>query len=155
VHHFPHPSAALAEARRVLKASGRVAFTAWSRPEHNVAWGLIYDAIGKHGDMEAAKAPPPGGTINTPEDCSRVLAQAGFADCRADIVRREWLLPSARALVDALAQGTARMAALIAAQNPSALPAIEADITARAEAYRRRDGLHVPIAAILASGTKA
>src|SRR5712692_2288048 len=152
MHHFPRPAAALGEARRVLKPGGCVAFTTWARPEHNIAWGLVLDAVRRHGDIAAAKAPPPGGGINTPEDCFRVLVQAGFDKGRVQLVRREWPLHSARDLLDALSQGTARMAALVAAQAPAALPAIEAELAAQAETYRAPDGLRLPTAAILVSG---
>jgi hypothetical protein len=46
------------------------------------------------------------------------------------------------------------MAALIAAQEPSALPAIVADIARHAERYRQGERLALPIAAILARGRK-
>src|SRR5712691_11274615 len=154
MHHFPRPAAALAQACRVLKRGGRVAFTTWARPEHNIAWGLVLDAVRRHGDIAAAKAPPPGGSISTPEDCFRVFVQAGFDQGRIELVRREWPVRSARDLIEALSQGTARMAALIAAQNPAALPAIEAELAAQAETYRARDGLRLPTAAILVSGIK-
>jgi hypothetical protein len=61
---------------------------------------------------------------------------------------------SAHALVTALSAGTVRMAALIGAQPPSALPAIIGDIARHAEPYRHGDHLRIPIAAVLARGTK-
>src|SRR5262245_18106549 len=78
MHHFPRPAAALMEIERVLAPGGRVALTAWARPEHNIAWGLIYDAIERHGDRAASTAPPPGGSINTPQACLDALAHAKF-----------------------------------------------------------------------------
>jgi len=47
------------------------------------------------------------------------------------------------------------MAALIAAQEPSALAAIADGINGQAERFRRDKNLAVPIAAILARGRKA
>ena len=44
------------------------------------------------------------------------------------------------------------MAALIAAQERSALPAIVGDIERHAERFRRDDHLAIPIAAVLAHG---
>jgi len=152
MHHFPRPAVALAEIERVLKPGGRVAFTTWAGPEENVEWRLIFDAIERHGDANASKSPPPGGSINTPDACRDALTKAGFHDGRVELVRRVWPLRSARDLLDALAQGTARMAALLAAQSSDALPAIERDIAARAEIYRNGDWLQVPTAALLASG---
>jgi len=154
MHHVPRPERALAECRRVLVADGRVAFTVWAAPSENLAWSLVFDAIRRHGDLRAANAPAPGGSFNQPEDCLRALEAAGFADCRADVVRADWLLPDARALIAALSAGTVRMAALIAAQKPSSLAAVVADIDSHAERYRRGDRLAIPIAAILAHGLR-
>ena len=155
LHHVPRPEVALGEARRVLAPGGCAAFTVWAAPEENVAWRLVFDAIARHGDRTASQAPPPGGSFNQPDDCVRALAAAGFAGISAQIVRAEWLVANADALIAALSAGTVRMAALIAAQDPAALPAIIADIDCEAERYRRGERLAVPIAAILARGTKA
>jgi SAM-dependent methyltransferase len=154
MHHFPRPAAALDEIARVLEPGGRVAFTTWAQPEDNVAWRLVFDAVMRHGDVNAAKSPPPGGSINTPDACRDALAQAGFDEPQVELLRRAWPLRSARDLLDALAQGTARMAALLAAQSPAAMPAIEADIARQAASYRDADWLRIPTAALLARGRK-
>ena len=155
IHHVPRPDAALAECSRVLAPGGHVAFTVWALPAQNVAWALVFDAIARHGDRAATDAPPPGGSLSEPEDCLRLLAAAGLADARAEIVHAEWPLPDAHALLAALSAGTVRMAALIAAQEPSALPAIVAGIERQAGRFRRGDHLAIPIAAVLARGCKA
>ena len=154
LHHVPRPGIALTEFARVLAPGGRAAFTVWAAPAENVAWSLVFDAIARHGDRAAAKTPAPGGSFNKPEDCLRALGKAGFADISAEIVRAEWPLPDAQALIAALSAGTVRMAALIAAQEPSALTQIVADIDRSAERYRHGDSLAIPIAAVLARGQK-
>jgi SAM-dependent methyltransferase len=154
IHHVPRPELALAECKRVLKPDGRVAFTVWATPEENIAWSLVFDAIARHGNRSAAQAPPPG-ALNRIDQCLRVLEAADFVDRSAEIVRAEWLLPNAHALIAALSAGTARMAALIGAQEPSALAAIADDIGSQAEQFRRNQNLAIPIAAVLARGRKA
>jgi hypothetical protein len=46
------------------------------------------------------------------------------------------------------------MAALLAAQEPSALAAIADDVNSHAERFRRGENLAIPIAAVLARGRK-
>jgi ubiquinone/menaquinone biosynthesis C-methylase UbiE len=154
VHHVPHPDAALAEMHRVLAPGGRVAFTTWPRPDGNVPWQLLFDAIRAHGALDAAKTPPPSGSINSEESCRAALADAGFHEIGAELIEREWVVKSAHDLLAAFRNGTARTAALIDAQNRGALPAIAAHMAQHAERYRRGDALHVPIAAIVAWGRK-
>jgi ubiquinone/menaquinone biosynthesis C-methylase UbiE len=154
IHHIAHSDRAMAEARRALQPGGRLAITTWAAPAENIAWRLLFDAIGAHGDSQAAKAPPSGGNLQTEEAALRLLAEAGFAACRAEIIRREWLVAEPRDLLAALARGTVRTAALINAQPAAAQPRIEAAIAEAAARYRREDGYAVPIAAILATGVR-
>src|SRR5205085_12182470 len=116
VHHIPRPERAIAEVCRVLRPDGGFAFTSWALPAENIAWKLLFDAIGAHGDPNAAKAPPPGGNLGAPEAALQLLRGGGFENPRAELIRREWLLPDRAALIGALRRGTVRTAALIAAQ---------------------------------------
>jgi len=154
VHHVPRPTAALAEMHRVLAPGGRAAFTVWPRPDTNVPWQLLFDAIRQHGALDAAKTPPPSGSINSEDNCRAALADAGFHDVDARLFQREWLVRNVRDLLAAFRNGTARTAALIDAQDAAALPAIGAHMAQHAERYRRGDALHIPIAAIVAWGRK-
>jgi ubiquinone/menaquinone biosynthesis C-methylase UbiE len=160
MHHIPRPEKALVEAQRVLRPGGRIAFTTWAAPDENVAWRLLFEAIGAHGNMQAANAPPSGGNLGTPEAALRLLQEAGFTDCRAVLASREWVVCEPREIIVALERGTARTAALIAAQPAQARPAIEAAFAAAAARYRRGGpgrygGFAVPIVAILASGARS
>lgn len=155
VHHVPRPILAVRQAYRVLRTGGRLAFTIWSEPRDNIAWKLVFDAVAKWGDMGASNAPPPGGGFGTAQSCVDALREAGFTGVTTAPLHGVWWHADAAAMVAALRAGTARMAALIAAQPETALPAIIADIADAAERYRDHDGLAVPIAAVVASGVKA
>jgi hypothetical protein len=132
-----------------------VAFTAWTAPGENIAWRLLYDAISAHGNLAAAKTPPPGGSLRLPDDLLRLLDAAGFAESEAKRVHRKWRVAAARDLLEGFHRGTVRTAALIEAQPAAALPEIEAAIASGIAAYRRPDGFAVPITAILGSGVRA
>ena len=77
IHHVPRPALALAGAHRILRPGGRFAFSIWAGHEDNVAWKLVFDAIGRFGDPRASTAPPPGGGFATAEDCLHALDATG------------------------------------------------------------------------------
>jgi ubiquinone/menaquinone biosynthesis C-methylase UbiE len=154
IHHVPRPERALAEAFRVLRPGGTLAFTTWAPPAENIAWKMLFDAIRRHGDLGAAQAPPSGGGISSEPILVGLLRDAGFAEPTAELVRREWRLTQSGDLIAALRRGTVRTAALIDAQRPAALIAIGSEIAQQAAAYRRDGWYCVPMAAILARGTK-
>ena len=154
IHHVPRPERALVEAFRVLRPGGRLAVTNWATPTDNIAWQLLFDAVRLHGDPGAAKAPPSGGGLDSIEIVHRLLCEAGFAEVEVEIVRREWRLAHPGDLVAIFRRGTVRTAAMIAAQRPAALLAIEAEIARRADAYRRDGWYCIPIAAIVGRGIR-
>jgi len=154
IHHVPRPLFALREAYRVLRHGGRVAFSFWAEPSENIAWKLVLDAVSRYGDRAASSAPEPGGGFATAGQCASALEAAGFAECATRLVRARWQHRDAQALVDALQAGTARMAAVLEAQQPTAKVAIVANIASCAAHYRNAAGIDLPIAAVIASGVR-
>jgi SAM-dependent methyltransferase len=154
IHHVPRPARAAAEVFRVLRPGGTLALTTWAAPADNIAWKMLFDAIRLHGDPDAAQAPPSGGGISSEPILLGLLRDAGFAAPMAELVRREWRLAQPGDLIAALRRGTVRTAALIDAQRPAALIAIGSEIAQQAATYRRDGWYCIPIAAILARGTK-
>jgi ubiquinone/menaquinone biosynthesis C-methylase UbiE len=154
IHHVPRPARALDEAHRVLRSGGFVAFSVWAEPSENVAWKLLFDAVARHGNPAASHAPPPGGGFRSAAQCVEALRRVGFVDCTTELVRATWTHANAAALVAALQAGTARMAAMIEAQPAEVIPAIIAHIDGSAARYHDRDGIAIPIAAVITTGLR-
>jgi SAM-dependent methyltransferase len=158
IHHVPRPALALAEVHRVLRPGKRFAFSIWAGHDENVAWKLVFDAIGRYGDLRASAAPPPGGGFATAADCLAALESAGYGETGARLIRGSWQHKDAASLLAALRAGTARMAAMIDAQADTAMPAILAGLTTATAPFHipGSDGgqLSVPIACYIASGIR-
>lgn len=153
--HLGRPEQALIEAYRVLRAEGRFGFTVWARPEEAVGFGIVLRAIQTCGNPDAPLPPgPPFFRFSDPDECRRALLGAGFAG--PDIVRvpQVWRLPSPDALFEAMLRSTVRTAGLLRAQSNEALNAIRAAMREEVGAYRKGDGIVLPMPAILASAVK-
>ena len=154
IHHVPRPALALAGVHRILKPGGRFAFSVWAGHDENIAWKLVFDAVRRFGDPNASAAPHPGGGFATGEDCLIALHDAGFTGTRAHLVRDVWRHRDAASLLDSLRAGTARMAAMLAAQPAAAMPAILSGLERSTRPWRDGEGIAAPIACVVAAGTR-
>jgi len=153
VLHLARPDRALAEARRVLVADGRCAFTVWANPQISVGFGIVLRAIERFGRMDVPLPEgPPFFRFSDAAESARSMRAAGFADPRVEELPLVWQLPSAGALYDAFANGAVRTAALLRAQTPDALVDIHTAIVEEASQYRRGDVIELPMPAVLTSG---
>ena len=154
--HLARPERALAEAHRVLRPGGRVAFTVWAKPEGAVAFGIVLRAIEKHGKTDVGlPAGPPFFRFSDAEECCGTLQAAGFADAEMTVVRQTWCLPSAEALFQMMYDSTVRTGGLLRAQTPQALRAIRAEITEAVRKYQAAERVELPMPAVLASARKS
>jgi SAM-dependent methyltransferase len=155
--HLPHPERAFAEAARVLRGGGRYAFTVWAELDHSPGAKIVQEAIAAHGrlDVDLPKGPDHlrHGRLH---DWQELLGQCGFApeSVTVERVEAEWDVPTDFFLFEAERHAGVRTAALLAAQTPEALPAIERQITQSVRAFATDDGFAIPYAAYVISAVK-
>jgi SAM-dependent methyltransferase len=153
--HFAEPERAMSEAQRVLRGGGRFGFTVWSTLDKAIGFGIIMSAIQAHGDMNVSLPPGPSPfRFSEAEECRRCLNGAGFAEPEVTEFPLIWTFPSAETLVQAAREGTARTAAMLAAQAPDALAAIDAAVREGAQKYGSGGRVEIPMSAVLAIARK-
>ena len=150
--HLGQPEQALAEARRVLRVGGRVAYTVWADPTSTVPYAIVLGAIREHGRLDVPlPIGPPFFRFSDPAESRRTLLSVGFADPTVTTLEQTWHLPSPDGLFDAMRTGTVRTAGLLRAQTPAALATIRDAIRQAARPYDRDGTLVLPMPAVLAS----
>ncbi len=149
--HLARPEQALAEAHRVLRPGGHVAFTVWETPGKAIGFGIVLSAIQKHGDINAPIPPgPPFFRFSDPEESKHALEAAGFVNAAVTQVPQLWRLPSADALFDVMYNGSVRNAALLRAQKPEIVEAIRREIRQAVV----NAGYELPMPAVLSSAER-
>ncbi len=153
--HFPDPDAFLCEAFRVLRHTGRVAFSTWASPQECTGFGLIYSAVQAHGQMDVPLPPGPDFFLfGDPAQCERSLQAAGFGSVTIAKVPQIWRVVSPDAPLDIILKGTVRAAALLRAQTPEALAAIRDAVRQGVTTYAQNGAFALPMPAIVAAAEK-
>lgn len=149
--HVPDPPRVLAEARRVLRPGGRLAFSVWCGPEVENALGYVFGAIGKYGASDIVLPPGPGANdYADPAIAFPALEEAGFAKSYQTVVGSEWLVDDPGAPYDFFLEGTARGGALLRPQPPENAAAIRKAVVSRVlEEHGSGPEWKVPIPAVV------
>lgn len=149
--HVPDPPKVVAEARRVLRPGGRLAFSVWCGPEVDTALGYVFGAIGQHGSPNIALPPGPGANdYADPALAYPVLEAAGFADFHQSTVASAWQVDDPGAPYDFFLAGTARGGALLRPQPSQNAAAIRAAVVAKVlEKHGVGPQWNVPIPAVV------
>lgn len=127
--HVPKPRRVLAEARRVLRPGGRIAFSTWCGPEVDGAFGYVFGAIGDHGSPDVSLPAGPGANdYADPEIAYPALEAAGFGAFSCDRVAAGWTVNDPAVVFDFFRDGTARGGAMLRPQPEDRAQAIRAAV---------------------------
>jgi SAM-dependent methyltransferase len=153
--HLARPDRAIREARRVLRAGGRFAFTVWAKPVETAGFGITLGAIPAHGDMNVALPEgPPFFRFSDWDECARSLLEAGFVDPNVKKIPQTWRLSSPDSLFEAMQSATVRTAGLLRRQTPQALKGIRGMMANASRLYEKNGVFELPMPAILGSAVK-
>ena len=155
ISHLPDPERAVAEAVRVLRPHGSVAFSLWDRPERNRMNGVFSDAIADSGVDGVAAEPVDGpDSYRFSDDAAfeALLAEAGLLQVEVETIALTLTAPDADAVWNGLLGSTVRMRNIYDAQPAAAQATIREAFDHRVEAHRHPNGIELPAVAKLASG---
>ena len=154
--HLGSPERAAAEAARVVRPGGMVAFTVWDVPSRSRWLGVLLDAVAHVGAEPPSEVPagPPIFRFADDAEFRGLLTDAGLDDIRVEPIEFSLALDSADELWHGLVEGTVRVRPLVQAQTDVVQRAIRTRFDELLDEYRVRDGFAVPVAVKLASGRK-
>jgi SAM-dependent methyltransferase len=157
VPHFPDPERGLAEAARVLKPAGRIAFSVWQGKGSDGAFGWLFDALERLGDP--AIALPSGPDAHMLADrliAEPIVTKAGFAEVEVIEVPSELYVQKPEDLFDAFDQGAVRAASLLGGQPAMERDLIRYDLAARtrSQGIELNRGFLVPAPSVIISAVR-
>ncbi len=157
VPHFPDPANGLAEAARVLKPGGRLAFSIWYGAGSDGSFSWCFEAFGRHGD--ASVPMPEGPDAHQLADrafAEAMVTKAGFGDVSFKDVPSELLIAHPDDLFDTFYKGAVRAAERFSGQTQSVRQAVRADLAERAaKDGRQGDGVwFVPAPSVVVSAVR-
>ena len=156
--HLSEPERAAAEALRILKPTGKFAFTVWAPPAENPYAALVDAAIEAHANLSVQlPAGPSHYLFNGKEEFRSAMGRAGFDESSMifKLVTIEWEVPTARYPFDAELNAGVRTAGLLARQTPAALEKIREAMEAAVQPYFKEGRFRIPKSAYVVAVTKA
>jgi SAM-dependent methyltransferase len=153
LHHMAEPVRALAEAHRVLRPGGRIAFTVWGELERCEALGIALAALADVGLDAADDAPQPPLPFGRPfSEYQAVLEQAGFVKPMVRILEMGWRVHGAASVIDGFERYAGLAEVATDEQRAAFAAAVERAVRSRAEP----DGVtYLPNPAILAAACRS
>jgi SAM-dependent methyltransferase len=154
--HFPRPEAVLAECARILKPSGRIAFSWWDDPARQRIQGLFREAI-----AEFAVSPPddlPQGhdvlRFCDTEALRELLSGAGLVEVAVEEQASTYSVRDTETLWRGGLGSFVLTGAVIRHQDKRTQEKIRAAFERRASVYKSTTGMDLPVAFKVGSGMK-
>lgn len=155
VLHFPDPLKAMSEAYRVCKTGGRYSFALWNTAERSPALSVMMNAIQSFArPVENIPQGLPFFHFANEQNCVEAMTQAGFSDIRFKTINVFWKINSPEDFVNYFKDGGARIGAILRAQTPDALFAINVMVKELLFIYQGDEGYDVPVSFVVVSGRK-
>jgi ubiquinone/menaquinone biosynthesis C-methylase UbiE len=153
VMHLSDADAAVVQAFRVLRPTGRYVFTQWAQDDELLS--IVLSAIAEHGkQVSSLPNAPPAMRFSDPLECRRVLEASGFTDARVERVETAWTARNPKALLDLVYGGAVRAAMVLEAQPPERRDRIHDAIVLAAEARASDGAVVIRRPVVMASGLR-
>lgn len=154
--HFPEPERVIGEFARVLVPGGLTALSWWEGFARNRINGIFHEVTAKLGVSAPGRLPqgPPMDRFSDPSAFADFLTAAGFGNVHIEAVAFTHRLRDTDELWELAMGSFARASSLIRVQSQETKRSIRAAIDEATRPYAKADGLHIPIAFLVASGTK-
>jgi ubiquinone/menaquinone biosynthesis C-methylase UbiE len=151
------PGRALAECRRVLTPTGRVALAVWAGPEHNPWIASVGMSVMMHGLWAGGPPTLPGGVFSMadPAALEQLVRDAGFADVVVQEVATPARFASPEEHFEVVSGLAGPLSAALVGADEDILAAIRATTAQTVERFRNQDGLVVPGLALLCTAHAA
>jgi ubiquinone/menaquinone biosynthesis C-methylase UbiE len=154
---LPDPEAAFRETRRVLRQTGRLAFSVWDAPEENPWETLLDDILVSEGVVEPPDYDAVGNMFSfaEPRRVVALLAATGFTDPTFEQVPVLWRYRDVDDYWEMEAELPGTLSESIRRLDPERMAALRGLVAKALEPYRADDGYAIPGRALNVAATVA